>query len=308
MRPFSINIIGAGSIGHLWAIHLKQMKVDIRLYSKSKKPPQIVELYSKNTTTQCHLDYHGFSDWRKSDLVIISVKANYLKNLCEVLTQHTALCSTTILMMNGMGIVKIVKDIFPRATIYQASTTHGARLAENKLIHTGSGETLIGLEQQDQLKPKTPPLMANIVRYLNSALPSTKWSKNHKQVLWRKLLINSIINPLTCVHNVNNGKIVADTIINKQAKNLTLELAPLIAIYLPGENWQSIFEKVESVANQTYTNISSMRQDILAGRLTEIDFISGYVINKAKKHGVHLPDHEKLINRVKLLESDSYSW
>ena len=302
MTPLSINIIGSGSMGHLWATYLLDSQVNVRLYAKQRKSSQLIKVRSPSRCFDCDITYHCLADWKKPDFIIVSVKATALESLCIELKTLTLAHPPLILMMNGMGLIEIAKQHLPDTLIYQASTSHGALLKNSQLQHTGQGETLIGdIDPQHPNEPKNKPI-TQLIEQLNQALPITRWHTNHIDALWTKLLINSIINPLTTIHQVQNGALLANEKINQQAKRLTRQLAPVIQHYLPTQSWQSIFEKVEVVANQTYTNVSSMRQDIQLGRKTEIDFISGYLLDMAAKQQIYLPEHEQIVKQIKTLE------
>jgi len=57
--------------------------------------------------------------------------------------------------------------------------------------------------------------------------------------------------------------------------------------------------KVEASMQQTSRNTSSMLQDVQAGRQTEIDWISGAVVQLAEKHGLEVPLNRMLRDLVR---------
>ena len=57
---------------------------------------------------------------------------------------------------------------------------------------------------------------------------------------------------------------------------------------------------IESAAENT----SSMLQDIRAQRRTELDYITGYLIRRARAHGVPVPENTRLYELVKRKESE----
>jgi 2-dehydropantoate 2-reductase len=61
---------------------------------------------------------------------------------------------------------------------------------------------------------------------------------------------------------------------------------------------------VLSVASRTATNTSSMLQDVLKGRKTEINSINGYVVALGKKHSLDVPVNETLYSLVKVTEQN----
>lgn len=61
---------------------------------------------------------------------------------------------------------------------------------------------------------------------------------------------------------------------------------------------------VEQVIDSTAENISSMLQDVRAMRHTEIDYITGYLLKRARVHGLAVPENSRLFEMVKRKESE----
>ncbi|MNL62088.1 2-dehydropantoate 2-reductase [compost metagenome] len=61
---------------------------------------------------------------------------------------------------------------------------------------------------------------------------------------------------------------------------------------------------VEQIIDSTAENISSMLQDVRAQRHTEIDYITGYLLKRARAHGINVPENVQLYDRVKRKESE----
>jgi 2-dehydropantoate 2-reductase len=57
----------------------------------------------------------------------------------------------------------------------------------------------------------------------------------------------------------------------------------------------TVFEVIHSTAS----NRSSMLQDVEAGRPTEIDFITGWLVRQANHHGVATPQNAELLESVR---------
>ena len=56
-------------------------------------------------------------------------------------------------------------------------------------------------------------------------------------------------------------------------------------------------------ARQTAQNRSSMLQDILAGRPTEIDYINGWIVKKAEGLQIDVPENTRLADLIKQKEA-----
>ena len=51
-----------------------------------------------------------------------------------------------------------------------------------------------------------------------------------------------------------------------------------------------------------YTNYSSMCQDIMRGKRTEIDFLNGKIVELGARHQIPTPVNETLVHLIKFLE------
>ncbi|MDQ7049448.1 MAG: ketopantoate reductase family protein [Enterobacterales bacterium] len=313
----SINIIGAGAIGHLFAAFLNKAKINCRLFSRKPTKTANCQLVSSEHNYYYQQAYHSISEpltpLAPNCTFVICVKAPNLEAVCRQLSHIDQYQPIILLLMNGMGLVEIANQYFPSSYVLQASTTHGAYLSESEISgaqlkqvnHTGIGQTLIGNPLKANLEISETPYQSrleNLITTLDRALPDALWQANYQPILLQKLIINSVINPLTSLYNVNNGAIVSNKEINLLAYQLTQELAPLIDIYLAQSDWKKIFERIIEVAVATQDNISSMRQDINQTKATEIDYITGFLLSLAKKQDVELSLHRKLYGQIKQLE------
>jgi 2-dehydropantoate 2-reductase len=311
MIPTLINIIGPGNIGKLWAIRLSVKGYKVQLYGKTAFSKQSLEINGPKSSEKVELSCRTLSQWQEPSHIMICVKASALEGVCEWLARCTLTHPPIILMMNGLGLLEIASRVLPGTSIFQASTTIGAKsqnsnknsFTEQPVLHyTGEGITLIGDIASKTLRQAPTDSLQSLIEAMNSALPQTRWSNEHYEALLNKVIINAVLNPLTAIHNVNNGQVIDNPTIKAEAERLVNELEPIIEKHLQGENLRSIFGKVKRVAQQTSNNVSSMRQDILAGRPTEIDFITGHLLGLAKKDNIVLVNHQRIFEQIKALE------
>ena len=62
-------------------------------------------------------------------------------------------------------------------------------------------------------------------------------------------------------------------------------------------------ERVIAVARATGANRASMLQDVLAGRRTEIEAITGSLLALAERQGAELPTHRAVFALVRVIEA-----
>jgi 2-dehydropantoate 2-reductase len=106
-------------------------------------------------------------------------------------------------------------------------------------------------------------------------------------VLWLKLAVNCAINPLSALHDCPNGEVPerAGAIFDP----LLAELHALLSSEGVSLSLAELRERILAVIRATASNSSSMRQDVLAGRRTEIDFILGHAWRSARQAGLSTP-------------------
>lgn len=225
------------------------------------------------------------------DSVWVAVKAAALPAVVRWLDRN-APAAPVLLWMNGMGQEQHLDaarhgPIWPVVVTMAVSGMRRGPTTRAFHLHT-LGVTYLPQSAHTALSP----LYASIRRFL--AWP---WEWLDEDALrrrrWVKLVQNSIINPLTALAGIPNGR---------------LPRHPLFAFAAPlaGEARAvaeregvalspNLVDEVAHLARATARNRSSMLQDVLRGRPTEIDAINGYIVSTGHKHGVRCPTHEALL-------------
>lgn len=299
MKKLSFNIIGAGAMGHLWASFLLKNGFNVNFYSRTPQAEKCFQIKSPYAHFTQDIQYKTISQWTDADVILVCVKAHQLEKLCLELChdfkQKKNQPCPLILMMNGMGLVEIIQKCLPQHKCLQASIVHGVHIKDNIIHHLGEGKTLIGNFKSDFSQQE----FDEMIKQLNDVLPTVEWNKSHQHALYLKLVINAIINPLTVLANETNACLLANGKLNLTACSLLDELEPLLEIIIPDLTQAQIKSKIESVAYSTKDNISSMLQDVRAGKETEIEFINGYLVKLAESYSINLIQQKKIIAQIK---------
>src|SRR5699024_5309030 len=96
---------------------------------------------------------------------------------------------------------------------------------------------------------------------------------DYEFILQKKLIVNAIINPLTTFYQVKNGELLNNPHYHASMKMLFNEI---IACFPKLSKVH--FSEIERICEKTKSNYSSMYQDIIESKQTEVDAILGYVI------------------------------
>ncbi|MDP2560037.1 2-dehydropantoate 2-reductase [Psychrobium sp. 1_MG-2023] len=294
----NIAIIGQGAIGLLWAHHLASQGHRItfvrRAGSTQPNHSQLVCNRGKESTRT--FDTLNAQLPESLDLVIITTKAYQVLSALEPLIP--CIKETPLLLLhNGMGPVEQLK-LSQEHHIMLATTSHGALLeSENSIRHTGIGLTMIG-----HFNGLDSQYTQHIATLLNNALPEVQFTESIERALWLKLAINCAINPLTALENCRNGDLAA-TRHEEIIENVCQEIALLTTCLGLDLGFEEIKATVYAVIDKTANNFSSMHQDIIKQRPTEIDCINGYVVSKAEQLGIKVPYNLELYQKIKRRET-----
>ena len=116
-------------------------------------------------------------------------------------------------------------------------------------------------------------------------------------------MINCAINPLTAIHRCRNGELLDKDEWRQQAEMVCAELAAVSRARGQAELAETIRNQAFAVMRSTAANQSSMLRDVLHGRATEIDYITGYLCREAERLGIPCPANQQLLKQVHLLDS-----
>jgi 2-dehydropantoate 2-reductase len=298
-----ITIIGPGAMGSLLAAHLKRTKNEVWILDKwneraekiRKGGVRVEGLSRISAKVNASIETKEIGH---SDLVILCVKSydteEAIKKAVDLIKDDTYILT----LQNGLGNIQILDEVFGEDRVMAGVTQQAATLLGTGLVrHTGKGPTIIGRVN------KYPIGKARILYHvLNQAGISTRTSKDINSVIWSKLIINVGINALTAILRLKNGLLLEypdGREIMRQAVTEAARIAKRKRIKL---NYDDPIQKVESVCRTTSANLSSMLQDVLNKKQTEVDYINGAIVRQGKSLGIKTPVNEILTNLVKTIE------
>jgi 2-dehydropantoate 2-reductase len=230
--------------------------------------------------------------------VLVTTKANDAEAAVASAAPALQAGAPVILLHNGMGVLEQVAASCPDITLYAGTTTEGAYLEDAVVVHAGLGSTVIGRQGQDA---------PDWYGHFTSSAERFEWNADIDAVLWRKLLINCAINPLTALHRCRNGNLLDNPVLRAEVELLCEELAAVSAARGNDRGATCALDWALSVIQATAGNQSSMLQDVAKGRPTEIEHITGYLVREARRLGVPCPRNERLLDQVRALDSDRSS-
>ncbi|ROS01282.1 2-dehydropantoate 2-reductase [Sinobacterium caligoides] len=303
-------IIGGGAIGCLWAASLQQQHIAASLVVRNNdaltryRTAGGISLQRSTTTFQCQpTAYTAVQYDHPIDRLIIATKAQHTAQaLASVASRLTDDC-IILSLQNGMGQQQHILDHYPNARLYCGVSTDGAYLQSPfHVVHAGAGTTRIGRYPENA--HDTPETSALIAELPTDVL--TICADQHiERQLWQKLAINCLINPLTALYRCHNGELINHPQARPRLEQLAEELDRIIAAEGLAELVPAALSTALNVAKITAANRSSMFADVLAGRDTEINFITGYLCQRAAQHNIKVPCNQKVLDDIRLLKPNA---
>lgn len=300
-KPLHWLLVGPGALGQLYAGKLALAGHTVSVWSRhGVVPAQDYQWYDLDS--QIHL-WQSQSTTPPIDVVLVVTKVFQSNQATQAVLESGLVHADCpiILMHNGLGAEANLQRLSVQQPLLLASSRHGAlKEGPNRVRHTGQGSTLLGLYQGELSKA----LQNQLILAFEQALTDSHWQENILEPLWHKLIINSVINPLTARERICNGKIL-----QPQYEQEVHQLCQEACLVAQAEGFpmdsEAMLKQVQQVAQATAQNKSSMLQDVLQHRKTEIDYINGYLIRCAQAHQIPVPAHEQIVGHIYSFNSSS---
>ena len=298
-------MVGPGAIGCLFSAFLSKVEEDLWLLDKNKERAQrlnqqgiIVEGISGNWQVKVKVT-SDVGEIKNPDLVILAVKSYDTQNASLSIKPIIGEDTVVLTLQNGLGNIETIGEIIGQEKVIAGVTNQGATLLkEGHIRHAGKGETIIG-----KIDGRIPVEMRQIREIFNKAGLPTKISRDIKGLLWSKLIINVGINALTAITRLNNGRLIefeGTRRILREAVTEAIRIAKRKRIKLI---YDDPLAKVEAVCEATKENVSSMLQDVLRNKRTEICAINGVIVRMGQELGIPVPVNSVLLDLVKTIEA-----
>ena len=303
-----ITIVGPGAMGCLLAAFLSKTKEEVWLLDKNKDRALIIKregIMLEGMQDNFQAKVKATADSKEighADLIIICVKSYDTKEAVMQIKPLIQANTKVLTLQNGFGNVEIISEVIGNDKVIGGVTNEGATLlGVGRVKHAGKGETVIG-----RIDGKIPVEMRSIREILNKAGFETRISRDIKGLIWSKLIINVGINALTAITRLNNGRLLEFEGTRKILREAVSEATKIAKRKRIKLIYDDPLAKVEAVCEATSANVSSMLQDVLKKKRTEIDFINGVILRQAQELGIPAPVNSILVELVKTIET-SYS-
>jgi len=281
----NIGILGTGAMASFYAAKLGQ-SYDCTIIGTWKEQLSTIEndglelienglsvIVDINTLNYNDINNHSF------DILFIQTKTYQNKAVIGIINQLVHEGSIIINLQNGAGNKQFFESNIKKGHYIQATTTQAAFIEKPGLVReTGKGTINIPESQYS----------TGIKHLLDDCNFEIEITTDIDKIIWKKLVINACINPLTALLNINNGELVSNQSIHVIFRKVCQECDDILD-ELKVSLETNAYNLSSKVASFTADNSSSMRNDIKNEKPTEIGSIVGYMLSLSSQKHIYLP-------------------
>lgn len=305
MEHKHILVVGAGAIGGLYAAYLAKV-ADVAVLDTNQAHVDAIRQHGLALTgrTESVTKLAAFANAaemgkRRFDAAIILVKSQATEAAFRSI--HPVLEGRPVLVtfQNGMGNEERLMGLTDLDVAHGVSFEAARYEGPGRVHHLVHGEdSWLGPARG---KVESVAWLGELMT--RSGLP-TRVVPDPRGAIWGKFIFNSVMNPIgAIVMGVNAARfdvpemraliddMAAECVRVAEVQGIKLEFDPMYLV-----------KKIRSGQAPLTKHAGSMAQDIEAGRETELEAMTGYVVRKAKELGVPVPVTESVYRMAKGVE------
>jgi 2-dehydropantoate 2-reductase len=303
----TVCVVGAGSIGSLFAAHLATV-TDVLVLTRRADHARALNADGLRVTGR-----HDFTarveaaadprDLRDFDLGIIATKANGVEQAAESL-QGGFSRATVMTVQNGLGAEEIVRGHGEWPLISGVTFMSGTKHSDTHVEYILDTPTWIGPYGDTPFER-----VEEVARLLGDAGLKVEALPDLLPAQWSKLIFNATVNGVAALTGLPHDAHFAAEADVGDLGHLVHELvdegkriAAAAGVELHDDPW----EMNVLATKRGSAHYPSMLEDVEARRPTEVELINGALVREAARHGVDAPLQTAIYRLVKAREA-SYS-
>ncbi|WP_432559506.1 ketopantoate reductase family protein [Granulicoccus sp. GXG6511] len=296
----SVAVVGAGAMGAMYAAHFARAGFPVRLVARGDRAARLADAgltVNGEPLTAAVVDT-AVGEHAPADLVLVAVKHQQLPEALDTIAPLVGADTTFLSVLNGLDSERIIAERFgaadrvlPCIALAMDAERSGAAVRyrqAGRLTFGDPAETVGGSD------PGPSERVRRVQRALDHAGLVWDTPADMQHAMWWKFMVNVGINQASAVLDAPYGKFQQDG----PGRSLMWALMDeAIAVGRAegvdlGEADRAKWDTV--LAGQPPQGMTSMHQDVLAGRPTEVDIFAGRVVELGAKHGIATPHNQTL--------------
>jgi 2-dehydropantoate 2-reductase len=293
MTSQRIVVLGAGAVGSAYGALLSRRN-DVLLVGRAEHVQAInasgLSVEEDDGGTYKVKAATSLKEIPQDTIVLVTTKAYDLAESLRAIRALIRKDTVMLLLQNGLGIEEIASNVLKgRGETIRGLATLASEVIAPGRIRYWRGQTVLD----------SGAVAVRVAQVLEDSGLAVRIANDFAAEVWKKLLVNCVINPLTAILQVRNneigGKLLAGIRHAVVREGVAVGMAEGISLK------PDLVDFVDQLIPR-YENRSSMLQDVIRGNRTEIDFINGMIVDLGKRHHIPTPANECLAQLVRFLE------
>lgn len=301
-----IAVVGIGGVGGYLAGMLIPAFPHVTLVARGARGESITQ-----NGLILHSDYHGERCVRPErvvsnaaqlppqDYIFLCVKNYSLEQAVEEMKGAVTEDTVIIPVMNGVDAGERTRRLLSRGIVVDSLIYIVSFAGEDYSIYQQGdfADVRIGIMDANEREKRA---VSEVAEILSKAGVDYEAADDIEREIWRKYILNCAFNVATAAYDNTIGELRDDANKAEEYKRLVWEayaVAKMKGVHVTEEHAQIIADKFYKYEDDA---TSSLQRDIRAGKPSEVDVFSGYLVRAARKFGVEVPVSEKMYGMLQL--------
>lgn len=295
----NIAIIGAGCVGSVLAEHfIKNKENTVSLIAFGDRAAKLEKNGIKVNGVVYHIPVFDINK-PKPDLVFVCVKNYDLYQACEDLQKCVDNNTIILPLLNSVSPTPTLQEFFPNnRVLYGYISKIDAHEEDGGYRYNIAGEVHFGYKTNKEIQPEIDAIR----KMMEDSSINCSVDVDMLHGIWKKWMLNVGANQISALTEANYLQFAQIPEIEKVLRLAMQELLMIACYEKVNLGTNDITELIEYLTTYPYPKQTSMLQDILAKRKTEIDYISGDIVRLSNKWNCPCPVNLTMFYLIKSKE------
>ena len=282
----NVLICGIGAVGSIYAQKIQKFSpkdlkilVDEERFTRYSKNPMVFN--GKDLVLDYVLPEN--KDF-KADLIIIATKYDGLSDAVKNIKNFVKSDTIILSLLNGVTSESIIAKEYGQDKLLLSYFIGHSAMREGRFItHDGAGKIVFGSKNVDKSKE------LRVKEFFDRVGIDYEIPDDMEHALWLKFMMNVSTNQPSAILRMTFGEMNANEKFLEFSRKLMREVQAVAKAEGVKNTDIMIDEALEAVSEMIPEGKTSMLQDVLAGRKTEVEMFAGAMIEFGKKHNLPVP-------------------
>lgn len=298
----NIGVIGIGCVGSVIASQLADYAeaINVFLIANGSRAERL-----KNEGVTVNGKHHFFpvldnpSEDIKLDLLFVCVKNFHLHQACEDMRTFVDEKTIILPLLNSVSPTPTIQALYPdNRVLYGYIQKIDAHRSKDGFCYNIAGDIHFGYAKNEVVKPE----LTEIQTILKETDFSAFIDVDMLHGVWKKWMLNVGANQVSALTEADYLQFAKIPEIEHILRLAMQELLTIACFEQVNLSTQDILDTLNYLTTYPYPKQTSMLQDVLAHRKTEIDYISGDIIELSKKWNCPCPVNLSMYYLIKSKE------